>query len=579
MNPGRYEVVRRIAGPRSFSQWVFLPILVTLSAGTSIPQLQFGPAEFYAWNSVAAGALAVAWAFAFLVGLLINAVLRQPTVGRFIAVVVVFFMTEAGRAVLVTWQAESLGLDTHPNWAFQFVAGGLTGLALFSLAASLVNEAFEYRTTLSRLTQTKLLLAEMVTATASDLEVRRAQMLEQVRSAVTDSIRNVLSTGGSSARDVADELVRVSEEVVRPLSHSLIPASEPQPDVTPGPPAPISVRSVMTYATYVKPFRPEVVTVFAFLLTAGAVLLDWPIEALPAFVGLLAWVYGYLAVMRWLVTPRLKSIRLAGRVLALVFAYLGFVIVPGLLLLVATEMLAVENWPYFVYFVVIGQIVLWPLAIIAGVREARATVIEDLRLSNERLAWSRARLASYLWGQQSNLAVALHKDVQGTLMAAAMKLKLSRDAGTNDAQAIDDIRATVLEAAEFVVAPSDAPPISEALANLNARWQGVFRVEIIDGEEAVARLNADSVCRRIVTDLIAEFVTNAVKHGQATSARIRLSIAAPDLIEVEGVNNGRSISAEPGNGLGTRMLDAVSLDRGFENVPGGVRVWARIPIV
>lgn len=34
-----------------------------------------------------------------------------------------------------------------------------------------------------------------------------------------------------------------------------------------------------------------------------------------------------------------------------------------------------------------------------------------------------------------------------------------------------------------------------------------------------------------------------------------------------------------GNGLGNRMLSAVALDQGFENVTRGVRMWANIPIV
>lgn len=579
MNLERYAVIRRIAGPRALSQWVFLPILATLSAGTSIPQLQLGATEFYAWNSVAAGALAGAWTFASLAGLLINAVLPQPTVVRFFAVVVIYFATEAGRAVLVAWQAQALGLDADPNWSYRIVAGGLTGLALFGLASSLANESYEYRENLSKLMQTKTLLAETVATTSSDLEVRRAKLLERVRSAVTDSIRSVLSTGGSSAREVADELVRVSEEVIRPLSHSLIPASEPQPDVASGPPAPMSLRSVMHHATYVQPFRPEAVTIFALLLTAGAVVFVWPLTTIPVFVALLAWVYGSMATMRRFITPRLVSMSFAWRVIVLTVAYLVFAIVPGLILLLATDELSVDSWPYFAYIVVIGQIVLWPLAIIAGVRETRASVINDLRYSNERLCWSRARLASYLWGQQSNLAGVLHKDVQGTLLASAMRLKMSRDDGKNDADAIDEIRSAVLEASEFVVAPAEAKPVAEAVSTLNSRWQGVFRVDLGGSATAIARLDSDHVCRRIAIDLLSEFVTNAVKHGQATSATASVSLVESDVVRLDGTNNGRALSGRQGSGLGTRMLSAVSLQYGFDNVPGGVRLWADIPIV
>jgi two-component sensor histidine kinase len=107
----------------------------------------------------------------------------------------------------------------------------------------------------------------------------------------------------------------------------------------------------------------------------------------------------------------------------------------------------------------------------------------------------------------------------------------------------------------------------------------VFRVDVDDSTEAIARLDADPVCRRIAIDMLGEFVTNAVKHGQATSARVSMTLASDDVLLVQGVNNGRSLAAKLGSGLGSRMLAAVSLDQGFENVPGGVRVWAEIPIV
>ncbi len=579
MKPERYDIVRRIAGRRAFSQWVLLPILMTLSVGTSLSQLTEGKAAFNEWRSVSLVAFLGSWAFALIVGVVVNQILRAPSVARFVAVIVVFFATEALRAVLVAWQAQVMGLDTDPHWAYRIVAGGLTGVTLFGLVAYLINETDDYRATLSELTQAKLLLSEMVASTATDIEVRRVKLLEQVRNAVTDSIRGVLSTGGASARDVADELVRVSEDVVRPLSHSLFPADEPRPELIVGPPERIRFRSVLHYSTFVRPFRPEAVTGFAFLLTFGAVVFEWPIESVVTFGLLLSWVFAYLWLARRFVTPRLVAMPLAWRVVTLFVTYIGFTIVPGFFALFTTGSLNVESWPYFLYIVFIGQFILWPLAIIAGVREARQAVIDDITHSNERLEWSRARLASYLWGEQGTLALALHKDVQGTLMAAAMKLKMSRDAGQNDAKAIDEIRTTVLEAAEFVITPSEAPAIETCVANLNERWQGVFRIEFGANTDAMMRLDADSTCRRIVADLLAEVVTNAVKHGQATMATVTLALVAPDVIRLVSENNGRSLAAHPGTGLGSRMLSAVSLDQGFENVPGGVRMWANIPIV
>ena len=163
-----------------------------------------------------------------------------------------------------------------------------------------------------------------------------------------------------------------------------------------------------------------------------------------------------------------------------------------------------------------------------------------------------------------------------------MKLKLSRDAGRNDIDAIDDIRATVLEAAEFVTTPVEAPPIRASIAELNQRWFGVFEVIFdLDDETSriVSRVDSDALARRITTDLLAEFVTNAVKHGSATNARVTLSRVSDDVVRLGATNNGRPMPEHPQLGLGGRMMIAVTVDRGFENVHGGVRMWADIPVV
>ena len=586
MKSERYDVIRRIAGPRAFSPWVFLPVLVILSAGTTLSATISSPKEFAEWNSIAAIALVCSWLFALAGGLLVNAVVRESSVTRFACVLTVYFVTEAGRAVLVAWQARLLDLDPDPNWVYRIVAGGLTGVTLFGIVSFLVNETFEYRKELGELLTANKQLEETVSTTEEDLEVRRVKLLESVRSAVTDSIRTVLSTGGASARDVADDLVRVSEDVVRPLSHSLFPSDTGLPERPDDVRARIDPRSVFNYATYVNPFRPEAVLIFAILLSFGAIVFASTTEVKIGSILLFAFIYGYLWVLRKFVTPALKRLRLWWRVAVLTICYIGLGAIPGALVRGSSPFTNIEHLSYFIYIVVIGLLLLWPLALITGIRVARADVLEEIRQSSERLEWERARLAAHLWGQQNNLALALHKDVQGTLMAAAMKLKLSRDAGKDEAQAIDEIRSTVLQAAEFVMTPRDTPSFAESVADLNARWQGVFRLVIDAGtrsrsshDNAIRRINADAVCRRIVIDLLSEFVTNAVKHGQATSATVNVSLRHKDLVFLDATNNGRSLAESPGAGLGARMLAAVSVAHGFENVPGGVRVWARIPVV
>ena len=220
----RYDIVGRIAGPRAFSQRVFLPVLAFLSVGGAASESRATPDEIVGWNTVTFIALLGSWLLATISGAVVDRVFRRSGTPRFVAVIVVYFVVEASLAVLMAWLAFDRNLDPDPNWAYRIVAGGLTGLALFGVVAFVLAETDDYRATLGDLIVSARQMEELVSATEADLEVRRVQVLEAVRSAVTEAIRGVLTAGGSSARIVANELVRVSEEIVRPLSHSLIPA-------------------------------------------------------------------------------------------------------------------------------------------------------------------------------------------------------------------------------------------------------------------------------------------------------------------------------------------------------------------
>ena len=582
----RSGIVGLIAGPRAFSQRIFIPVLAFLSLGGVASQVRVTPEQIVGWNDVTVFALVAAWLIGTIGGAIVNLMFRRIGSLRFVAVVVVYFIVEASRAVLLAWLASIRDLDPNPNWAHCVVSGGLTGIAVFGLVAFVLAETDSYRARVGDLVSAGRQLKDIVVATETDLEVRRVQLLETVRGAVSNAIRGVLTAGGSSAREVANELVRVSEEVVRPLSLSLIPADIPSSSADEGStlrvPGRVNFREVVNYATYVEPFRPEAVTVIATLLSLGSVLFYFPLDGQLSVLLLLLWVFGYLWLMRRFVQPRLEALSVSWRVVILVTVFSGVALVPSLILENSSALRDSARPELFFYIMVIAQVLMWLLATIAGVRSAREDVIHNLREANNFLSWQRARLAQYLWGHQNMVAVALHKDVQGTLMAAAMKLKLSRDAGMNDVEAIDDIRSTVLEAADFVTTPLEAPLIHQSIHDLNQRWAGVFEVLFdFDDETAaiVSRVDADSLARRITTDLLAEFVTNAVKHGSATNARVTLSTVRDGIVRLGATNNGRPMVENPVPGLGARMMIAVTVNRGFENVDGGVRMWADIPVL
>jgi len=586
MNITWNEILTRLSSPRALKQRVFVPVLILLSIGSIVLEIDSRANASLVSLFAVLVSLAIAWLFALLLERLVNLTFRSPGVARFLAVVVVYFATEVIRTLLVEWQNSNMGIGDELNIPFRIIAGGFTGLAFFGVAGFLVDESDDYREALGIRLASTLKLQHALTLTAEDVEVRRIHSMEAIRRAITTAVRNVLRGGDVTARDVASDLIRVSEDVVRPLSHRLV-AAESLPEfesevasVTGR--TKIRFHTILNYATYVQPFRPEVLSLLMAMLTIGPVLFIVSTGNQLAALSALVWVYLFVALLRLLVQPGLERIALGWRIVILCFCFSGVGLSSFAIFLGVVGSFATSFAASLVYLVVIAQLVMWSLAIVSGLRRARIDLIQEVEDLNARLKWQRARLAMHQWGFRNVVAVALHNEVQGTLLASAMKLKLLREAGKDDAEAIEEVRLTVLNTANFVSVPASVPPLDVVVHELNQQWQSILTLNVTSTTAdtlAVARLNSDDLARRVLADLLTEYMTNAVKHGQASVSELSLTLISDGVVRLDLVNNGRPIRFESVDGLGARMVEAVSVGRGFTNFDGGVRAWADLPIV
>ncbi|MGW9032524.1 ATP-binding protein [Streptomyces sp. NPDC055722] len=82
--------------------------------------------------------------------------------------------------------------------------------------------------------------------------------------------------------------------------------------------------------------------------------------------------------------------------------------------------------------------------------------------------------------------------------------------------------------------------------------------------------------------LIAELVTNAVRHGRSHSIRVSIERPAPDCVRLSAVDKKRCMvtlgrpSPENIGGRGLVLVDALSDQWGVDLLPWGKRVWAEI---
>jgi signal transduction histidine kinase len=119
--------------------------------------------------------------------------------------------------------------------------------------------------------------------------------------------------------------------------------------------------------------------------------------------------------------------------------------------------------------------------------------------------------------------------------------------------------------------------VSEALDDLMTLWSGVVDVDLQVTDEVLALLDCAPATRSTVLDVVAEGLTNAVRHGRAHSVVIRIAVESPGLVSIVVSDDGHGApSVVPG--MGSEMLDDVAHDWHLSVTPAGSVLTASVVV-
>lgn len=97
-------------------------------------------------------------------------------------------------------------------------------------------------------------------------------------------------------------------------------------------------------------------------------------------------------------------------------------------------------------------------------------------------------------------------------------------------------------------------------------------------EDGTSRqLDEDPLCTHVLTDLLGEAVSNAIRHGGARHVRVEVQRDGDDLVLARVVDDG-VMSSNPSTGLGTTLLTQCTYDWSITSA-GPTTLVARIPYV
>ena len=175
-----------------------------------------------------------------------------------------------------------------------------------------------------------------------------------------------------------------------------------------------------------------------------------------------------------------------------------------------------------------------------------------------------SRLRQQLWLGKKALAMELHGSVQATLQALAFRLSRMKETNMEELQQIlSSVRQALarIENQEYLA----GQPFGLLLEELRDLWEGTADVSWTIDSLATSELEQDLGLARCSFEVIRESVTNAVKHGSASSISIALT-STDNVLRLSITNNG-SMTENQQDSLGSELMDQLCLSRDltFEN--------------
>ena len=475
------------------------------------------------------------------------------------AIIALYLIAVLLRAPIVYGMDASILTEPLPffeSLKFQTLSGVVTIVATVSAAAA-VGLTRERSMLTAQLEAEQWRLRETADSMEGELREAERELRTRAREILEPElveIRRMLEErlGQDGADVVADRLMSSVRDVVRPASHQLAtPTYLPARDI----PAVVPVRFNVFRDKMDVPaaIRPEwLVGVFLiFLATSVVALQDAWIRTLPTVLSLCA-MGGLLVLVKHAWPRRFRTMRVASGFLLITLLYVASFTAQYTL---DSRFFGVSNrfvQPVTSFLVTTTVAVAFTLIAIHS-EHAKSTRVKLVAVNSE-LTKLIARMRRQLWLCHRAVALTVHGQLQSMLVATAMRLRLTADDTSNaaDLRRLDDVLTSISTPG------LNSVTLLDTLDELREIWSGVVEIEYEISPEALARMYEDAGLATCASEVCREAVTNAIRHGGATSIQIEVSAMTAGLgLTVE--DDGQGVAEDYHPGLGLTMMDQTCL--------------------
>jgi len=558
-NPFRWSTYTAILT----SSWPWRPVtIVTYLAITLLPTIaselgRLAKPSLLVAVGVAALSVSVLGLLLFAAKILLPARFR----GSFPIVLSVLFAVGALRGTIVSGIMGFTDLETESHLASRLFLATFSLPPVLGLIAVVVS-----RVTLSRenATNTQMEISAIEQRRdliLADIAASDSQLLDQVdrtlRPAV-ESLSGQITNRPDARESIATALQSLASDVIRPLSHTL--ASSTTPTHTGRFPL-----ARHTVSVGVPTFREQVNPAFVGLgvfLGSGTVLLDiLPLAnaaAAASVSGLVVFtvariLVGLVGDRKW---PPLVVTATNGVVMALAWT-------PAHLFnqsILFPDGVVFDAW--VTSFVALPLLGLLYQLIILGSYSGRNQLA---RLNNTRrnMAFQLSEARRRAWLRQRHLTHTLHSSVQSRVLAES-RLVSSGSGSLNSSEQQRSLGTLGMVLDTIDNDPSATIDALGGITDMIAFWEGMCEISLTAEPELLATIDTEAA--ESVLIVTSEMISNAIRHGTATSMSIAIHRDSLDAIRIVSSNNGRGLDTAHQPGLGMSLYDELAAE--WQILPG-----------
>jgi signal transduction histidine kinase len=202
----------------------------------------------------------------------------------------------------------------------------------------------------------------------------------------------------------------------------------------------------------------------------------------------------------------------------------------------------------------------------AYILDQRQSRVEELLTVNvQELMRENKLYEQKVWLAKHGWYLLLHGLVQPALTAAAMRISDPQGSSPEvKSRVLADLQRALAALSEPLPA---AQNLSFNISEIESVWHGLCEVDVQVSDQVVELAENNPILNQVINEVLKEVVSNAVRHGNASKVDINLMLAGSNDVSIVAINDGSEPESNRPESVGSRMLEALCLERNLSWSP------------